>query len=78
MKKPHDDLQDLGRFSEPALFILISSYPTVLSSLQLREAFPDTANPGYFVIKMALWIMAVTILMQALLDIARPLPREND
>jgi len=60
-----------------ALFILISSYPTVISSLQLREAFPDTANPGYFVIKMALWIMAVTILMQALLDIARPLPREN-
>jgi TRAP-type mannitol/chloroaromatic compound transport system permease small subunit len=61
-----------------ALFILISSYPTVTSSLQLREAFPDTANPGYFVVKLALWIMAVTILMQALLDIARPFPRESD
>jgi DNA-binding PadR family transcriptional regulator len=24
MKKPQDELQDLGRFSEPALFILIS------------------------------------------------------
>jgi TRAP-type mannitol/chloroaromatic compound transport system permease small subunit len=60
-----------------ALFILISSYPTVISSLRLHEAFPDTANPGYFVIKLALWLMAVTILMQALLDIARPLPRDS-
>jgi len=60
-----------------ALFILISSYPTVISSLRLHEAFPDTANPGYFVIKMALWIMALTVLMQALLDIARPLPQER-
>jgi len=60
-----------------ALFILVSSYPTVISSLQSREAFPDTANPGYFVIKLALWIMAVTILMQALLDLTRPLPQDS-
>lgn len=60
-----------------ALFILISSYPTVVSSLRSHEAFPDTANPGYFVIKLALWIMAVTILMQALLDLARPLPQDS-
>ena len=60
-----------------ALFVLISSKPIVMASLQLHEAFPDTANPGYFVIKLALWLMAVTILAQAALDIARPLPRDD-
>ena len=60
-----------------ALFIMISSKPTVLSSLQLRETFSDTGNPGYFVIKLALWVMAALILAQALLDIARPLPRDS-
>ena len=60
-----------------ALFILFASKPIVISSLQLRETFPDTANPGYFVIKLALWVMAVTILAQALLDISRPVPKDN-
>jgi TRAP-type mannitol/chloroaromatic compound transport system permease small subunit len=61
-----------------ALFILIASKPIVISSLQLHETFPDTGNPGYFVIKLALWVMAALILAQALLDIARPIPRGND
>ena len=61
-----------------AFFVLIASKPIVISSLQLRETFPDTGNPGYFVIKLALWIMALTILMQALLDITRPVPQDRD
>jgi TRAP-type mannitol/chloroaromatic compound transport system permease small subunit len=61
-----------------ALFTLIASKPIVISSLQLHETFPDTGNPGYFVIKLALWVMAALILAQALLDIARPIPRGND
>jgi TRAP-type mannitol/chloroaromatic compound transport system permease small subunit len=61
-----------------ALFMLIASKPIVISSLQLREMFPDTGNPGYFVIKLALWIMAGVILAQALLDIARPIPQDHD
>jgi TRAP-type mannitol/chloroaromatic compound transport system permease small subunit len=60
-----------------ALFILVSSKPSVMSSLRLHETFPDTANPGYFFIKLALWVMAVLILAQSLLDIARPLPRDS-
>jgi TRAP-type mannitol/chloroaromatic compound transport system permease small subunit len=61
-----------------ALFILIASEPIVISALRFRETFADTANPGYFIIKLALWIMAVLILAQALVDIARPLPRDRD
>jgi hypothetical protein len=36
------------------------------------EAFPDSGNPGYFLIKLALWAMAILILGQSLLDIFRP------
>src|SRR5579875_2137358 len=60
-----------------ALFVLWSSRATVLSSLSLLERFPDTANPGYFVIKLALWLMAGLILMQVVVDIARPLPADD-
>jgi TRAP-type mannitol/chloroaromatic compound transport system permease small subunit len=31
-----------------------------------------TYNPGYFVIKLALWLLAGLVLMQAVIDIARP------
>jgi TRAP-type mannitol/chloroaromatic compound transport system permease small subunit len=60
-----------------ALFVLIASKSTVISSLKLRESFPDTGNSGYFVIKLSLWIMASIILAQAFLDIARPVRRDN-
>src|SRR6516164_7540215 len=53
-----------------ALFILLASKSIVVSSLQVRETFPDTGNPGYFIIKLALWIMAITILAQSILEIA--------
>ena len=60
-----------------ALFILWSSRTAVSSSLSLFERFPDTANPGYFLIKLALWLMAALILIQAVVDIARPLPQDD-
>lgn len=60
-----------------ALFILWSSRLAVTSSLSLFERFPDTANPGYFLIKLALWLMVMLILAQAVVDIARP-PAEDD
>ena len=60
-----------------ALFILWSSRAAVSSSLSLLERFPDTANPGYSLIKLALWLMAALILLQAVVDIARPLPEDD-
>jgi len=60
-----------------ALFILWSSRSAVSSSLSLFERFPDTANPGYFLIKLALWLMAALILIQAIVDIARPLNEDD-
>lgn len=56
-----------------AVFILFASRITVISGIRSLEAFQDSGNPGYFLIKIALWVMAVAVIGQALLDILRPL-----
>jgi len=55
-----------------ALFILYAGRSYVLSSVVGLEAFPDTNNPGYFIIKAALWIVAILALAQSALDLFRP------
>ena len=55
-----------------AAFILIVSRSTVLSSLEHLESFQDSGNPGYFLIKTALWLMAVAVIAQAVVDLFRP------
>ena len=57
-----------------ALFVLIAGKSTVLLSVLLRESFQETGNPGYFIVKTAVWIMAVTMLAQLIVDIFRPAP----
>ena len=54
-----------------ALLVLVAGRNIVIGSVALLEAFPDTANPGYFIIKLALWLLAGLVLAQAVLDIAR-------
>ncbi|OYX87316.1 MAG: hypothetical protein B7Y75_02280 [Azorhizobium sp. 35-67-5] len=60
-----------------ALLVIYAGWDTVLQSVQLREAFPDTNNPGYFLIKLALWLMAFTILLQCIVDVLRPCPADD-
>jgi TRAP-type mannitol/chloroaromatic compound transport system permease small subunit len=55
-----------------ALFVAIGGAKVVIPSLLAREAFADTYNPGYFIIKLALWLLAGLILAQSIIDIARP------
>jgi TRAP-type mannitol/chloroaromatic compound transport system permease small subunit len=55
-----------------ALFVLIAGKSTIISALRGLEAFQDSGNPGYFLVKLALWVMAILIFGQALLDIFRP------
>jgi TRAP-type mannitol/chloroaromatic compound transport system permease small subunit len=55
-----------------ALLVLVAGKNIVLSSVVAFEAFPDTSNPGYYLVKLALWLMAGLVLAQAVLDIARP------
>jgi TRAP-type C4-dicarboxylate transport system permease small subunit len=55
-----------------ALFVIIGGAQLVIPSLRALEGFPDTLNPGYFLIKLALWLLAGLILAQAVIDLARP------
>jgi TRAP-type mannitol/chloroaromatic compound transport system permease small subunit len=55
-----------------ALFLVIGGAKLIVPSLRTLEAFPDTYNPGYFIIKLALWVLAGLILLQAVADILRP------
>jgi TRAP-type mannitol/chloroaromatic compound transport system permease small subunit len=61
-----------------ALFVLIAGKTTVLSSLRDLESFQDSGNPGYFLVRLALWLMAALILGQSLVDIFRPLAADDD
>ena len=57
-----------------ALFILVGGGPTIWQSVRQLEGFPDTFNPGYFIVKASAWILALLALLQALLDATRPMP----
>ena len=60
-----------------ALFIAIAGKIFVVPSVLEMESFAETDNPGYFLIKATLWIMAFTIIAQAVVDILRPLPADD-
>jgi TRAP-type mannitol/chloroaromatic compound transport system permease small subunit len=59
-----------------ALFAIIASRNIVVSSVLMRETFADTQNPGYFLIKLALWLMAALVLIEGLIELVRPGPTE--
>ena len=58
-----------------ALFMMWTVGPTVQRSMLALERFPDTYNPGYFLIKVAALLLAVLALLQAVLDLLRPARR---
>jgi TRAP-type C4-dicarboxylate transport system permease small subunit len=51
-----------------SLFLIYIASPTVWQSLLQREAFPETFNPGYFIIRLALWLLAVLVCLQAIVN----------
>lgn len=55
-----------------ALALLWVSAPLVYRSVRLAEAFPETYNPGYFVLKLALVALTAGVLLQALVDLFKP------
>jgi TRAP-type mannitol/chloroaromatic compound transport system permease small subunit len=60
-----------------ALFVLIGGAKLVIPAVMAREAFADTYNPGYFIIKLALWLLAGLIVAQAVVDILRARDRSG-
>jgi TRAP-type mannitol/chloroaromatic compound transport system permease small subunit len=60
-----------------ALFILISARTTVFSSVRDLESFQDSGNPGYFLVKLALWLMAILVVCQSLVEIFRSVAADD-
>jgi TRAP-type C4-dicarboxylate transport system permease small subunit len=66
----------LARFGEPlavlpfALYVIVTSALPTWRSIVGLEAFPDTSNPLYFVIRASAWLLALLMALQALLACA--------
>ncbi len=54
-----------------ALFMLWASGGSMLDSVRGWERFPETFNPGYFVIKLALGLLVLLVLLHALQSVWR-------
>lgn len=72
--------QHLSRFATAislvpwAIFVLVTSRHIVVSSILSLERFPDTLNPGYFLVKLALWLLACLILLEGIIELFREAP----
>ena len=68
--------QRLARFGEAvavlpwAAFVLYAGAAPTWRSVIGQEAFPDTGDPLYFLIRVAAWLLALLMLLQALIDLA--------
>jgi len=51
-----------------SLFVLVTMAPQAWVSLVRLEAFPETYNPGYFVVKLAVIVLAAAMLVQGVVD----------
>jgi TRAP-type mannitol/chloroaromatic compound transport system permease small subunit len=52
-----------------ALFVAWSGWPAVRNSVAQLERFQDTGNGGYFIVKVALLLLVVLMLAQAVCDL---------
>jgi TRAP-type mannitol/chloroaromatic compound transport system permease small subunit len=57
-----------------SLFVLVAGAPMALRSMAQLEAFPETYDPLYFIVKASTMLLALLALAQAVLDAARPAP----
>jgi len=60
-----------------SVIVLVTSWSLVRNSTLLLERFPDTGNPGYFIIKLALLLMALLVLIEGLLELMPSIRRPS-
>ncbi len=77
----------IARFGEAicvlpwAFFVLVTGAAPTWNSVLGLEAFPDTFNPLYFVIRASAWLLALMMALQALVDLAgagAPRPQDDE
>ncbi len=54
-----------------AVFVLWSSAAGVWQSVMQMERFGETLTPGYFLIRIALWLLAALVLAQGIASVMR-------
>ncbi|MFG1425178.1 TRAP transporter small permease subunit [Roseixanthobacter glucoisosaccharinicivorans] len=55
-----------------SIWLIVAGYPMVRLSVLGLEAFPETYNPGYFLVKLAMWLLALLAFVQAAIDLFAP------
>lgn len=55
-----------------SIIVLVTSRNIVLDSVLSLERFSDTFMTGYFIIKIALWLLALLVLIQGVIELTRP------
>jgi TRAP-type mannitol/chloroaromatic compound transport system permease small subunit len=55
-----------------SIIVLATGWPIVRDSTLLLERFPDTGNPGYFIVKIALLLLALLVLIESVIELLRP------
>jgi TRAP-type mannitol/chloroaromatic compound transport system permease small subunit len=55
-----------------SIIVLVTSRQIVVSSVLDLERFPETFNPGYFIVKIAVWLLAALILVQGVIVLFQP------
>lgn len=51
-----------------SLFLVVAGRQFFWASLSQAERFPDTSNPGYFLVKLAAALLAALVVLQAIVD----------
>jgi len=59
-------------------FVLWAIAPMVWQSVSQLERFPETFDPGYFIIKTAVGLLVLLVLLQAIVDVLRNQDIESD
>lgn len=58
-------------------FVLLLAWPMLRQSLAQLEAFPETYNPGYFLVKAAVFLLLGLVFCQSLIVAFRRPPQDN-
>jgi TRAP-type mannitol/chloroaromatic compound transport system permease small subunit len=53
-------------------FLLYAAWPLLAQSVGQWESFPETFNPGYWALKLAVGLMALLVLVQAVVAVLSP------
>jgi len=63
---------DLVALAPWAILVIATSLAPISASIGHLERFADTGNPGYFIVKASLWLMAALVLTSIALDFIAP------